>query len=247
MFWGTRLVLRVLRVNEGFRGLRCYPSCLPGVSLVPPRLSKWSFPASLVPPWCLPGCPINPFPAFLVPRRLSNWSFPASLVPPWCLAGCPIGPFLPPWCLPGCPNGHVLPPWCLPGASFLPPWCLSGASQAIQMVLSCLPGASQAVQLVRVPVLDRRRILSKFEYNFNGQRPGSRQILGWAPRPAARSTGWPLKGRSLVGPTSRVPPWCLAGCPNGPFLPPWCLPRASQAVQLVRVPILDGRRILFTF
>ena len=71
---------------------------------------------SLVPPWCLPGCP--------------NGSF----LPPWCLAGCPIDPFLlpwglpcpidpflppflPPWCLAGCPNGSFLPPWCLPGAS----------------------------------------------------------------------------------------------------------------------------------
>ena len=30
-------------------------------SLVPPRLSTWSFPASLVPPWCLAGCPTRPF------------------------------------------------------------------------------------------------------------------------------------------------------------------------------------------
>ena len=45
--------------------------CLPGASC-------------LVPPWCLPGCPIGLF----LPPRLSNWSFPtclpgASLVPPW--------------------------------------------------------------------------------------------------------------------------------------------------------------------
>ena len=31
------------------------------VSLVPPRLFKWFFRASLVPPWCLAGCPIDPF------------------------------------------------------------------------------------------------------------------------------------------------------------------------------------------
>ena len=49
---------------------------LPGASQAP-----WSFPVSLLPPWCLPGCP--------------NGSF-LPLVPPWCLAGCPI-----PWCLPG--------------------------------------------------------------------------------------------------------------------------------------------------
>ena len=34
---------------------------------------------SLVPPWCLPGCPIGSF------------------LPPWCLADCPIDPFLLPW------------------------------------------------------------------------------------------------------------------------------------------------------
>ena len=157
----------------------------PWVSLVPPRLlntkpRKLVLPASLVPPrksktlrflppWCLPGASQA--------VQISPFYLPgASLVLPWCLPGCPNGPCPPaslvsPWCLPGCPNGPFLPPWCL-------------------------PGASQAVQLDRIPILDGRRILSKFEYNFNGERPGSRQILGWAPRPAARSTGWPLKGRS---------------------------------------------------
>ena len=94
-------------------------SCLPGASLVPRKLQNRSFPASLVPPWCVAGCPINPF------------------LFSWCLPGCPIGRFLPPWCLPGCPLGPFLPPWCLPGAL-----------QAVQLVLSCLPGASQAVQSV---------------------------------------------------------------------------------------------------
>ena len=96
---------------------------LPGSS----RLSKWFFPASLVPPWCLADCPIDPF------------------LPPWCLPSCLNGSFLPPWCLAGCPNGSFLPPWCLPGASQtvqLILSCLPGASQAVQMVLSCLPGAS---------------------------------------------------------------------------------------------------------
>ena len=80
---------------------------------MPPRLSNWSFPASLAPPWCLAGCPISPvLPPWCLPHRLSNWSFPASLVPPWCLAGCLTSPFLPPWCLPG-------------------------ACQAVHMVLSC--------------------------------------------------------------------------------------------------------------
>ena len=45
--------------------------------------------ASLVPPWCIPGC--------------LNGSF----LPPWCFAGCLFDPFRPPWCLPGCPNGSL--------------------------------------------------------------------------------------------------------------------------------------------
>ena len=72
-------------------GVQSVLSCLPGASLVPRRLSSRSFPASLVPPWCLAGCPKWSFPASLVPPRLSKWSFPAS----WCQ----VGPFLPPWCL----------------------------------------------------------------------------------------------------------------------------------------------------
>ena len=50
---------------------------------------------SLVPPWCLPGCP--------------NGSF----LPPWCLAGCPIDAFLPPWCI----QAVQLILSCLPGVS----------------------------------------------------------------------------------------------------------------------------------
>ena len=61
-------------------------SCLPGASLVPLRLSNWLFPVFLVPPWCLAGCPIDPF------------------LPPWRLAGCPMSPFPPPWRLSGCRN-----------------------------------------------------------------------------------------------------------------------------------------------
>ena len=90
------------------------------MDMVPPRLSKWSFPASLV----------------------SSRSFPASLVPPWCLAGCRS-------CLPGASlvprrvSKMVLS--CLPGtlqAVQLVLSCLPGASQAVPLVLSCLPGAS---------------------------------------------------------------------------------------------------------
>ena len=130
---------------QGFDPKWVLRSCLDMCLLVPPGLSKWS-----LPPWCLPGASqavqvvLSCLPgASLVPPRLSKWSFPASLVVPgasWCLLvppGLSKWTFLPPWRLVGCPNGPFLPPWCL-------------------------LGASQAVQLVRIPILDGRRILSKF-------------------------------------------------------------------------------------
>ena len=176
-------------------------------SLVPPRLSKWFVPTSLVPPRCLAGCPFLPpwclcpgcpgakppwFGSFLPPWCLPGWCLAPRLsvpmVPPRCLAGCPMDPVLPPWCLLGCPNGPFLPPWCLPvkGDS------LPGASQAVQMALSCLPGASQAVQL----------ILSCL--------PGASQ--------AVQLVLSCLPGASLVPPSQMVIS---------------CLPGASQAVQMV--------------
>ena len=89
------------------------------------RLSKWFFPASqavqmaasLVPPWCLAGCPIDPF------------------LPPWCLQAVQL--ILS--CLPGASQAvqMVFP------ASLVPPWCLPGALQTVQLILSCLPGASK--------------------------------------------------------------------------------------------------------
>ena len=126
-------------------------SCLPGVawcliiSFLPPRLSKWSFPAFLVPPWppinpflhpwCLPGCPISPF--------LPPWCFPSCpigpFLPPWCLAGCPTGPFLPPWCLPGCPNGPFLPHWCFPGVFSCPRLYPRVGPTAVQQTASQRP------------------------------------------------------------------------------------------------------------
>ena len=72
-----------------------------------PRLSHWSFPASLVPP------------------KLSNQSFPASLVPPWCLPGCPISASravqLVLSCFPGASQAVHMVLSCLPGASLMPP------------------------------------------------------------------------------------------------------------------------------
>ena len=168
---------------------------------MPPRLSKWSLPASLVSPWCLPGCP--------------NGNF----LPSWCPPGCPISPFLPPWCLPGASQAVQMLLSCLPGASLVPPrpskwsfraslvssrsfpaslvppWCLAGCRSCLpgaslvprrvsKMVLSCLPGTSQAVQLV----------LSCL--------PGVSLVL-------PRLSKWSF-------PASLVPPWCFAGRPIGP-------------------------------
>ena len=67
---------------------------------------------SLVPPWCLPGCP--------------NGSF----LPPWCLPGASQAVQLILSCFPGASQAVQLILSCLPGAS-----------QAVQMALSCLPGA----------------------------------------------------------------------------------------------------------
>ena len=91
-------------------------SCLPGASLVPPRLLKWSFPTSLVPP-CSLACPNAPF------------------LPPWCLLGASQAVQLVVSCLPGaslvlhgCPFPAFLVPrrlskwsFCFPGASVVPP------------------------------------------------------------------------------------------------------------------------------
>ena len=152
-------------------------SCLPGASLVPLRLSKWSFPASLVPPCqrqsCAPsgtlkaslcyGQPtVEPTPGFAANRavRHSNCfsSYTKSGAPPKpgfdrqaCATSLPgASPVLPRRCQLFFP-ASLVPPWCLAGCPtdpFLPPWCLPGASQAVQLALSYLPGASQAVQLI---------------------------------------------------------------------------------------------------
>ena len=115
-------------------------SCIPGASLVPPRLSPGSPIGPFLPPWCLPGLVLSCLPgASLVPPRLSKWSFPASLVssrsfpaplvPPWCLAGCPIGPFL------------------LPGASLvsarLSKWSFPAGDPPGSALASGLPSAKQ--------------------------------------------------------------------------------------------------------
>ena len=106
------------------------PWCLPGYPNGP-FLPPWCLPGAsqavhlvLVPPWCLPGCPKWSFPASLAPPWLSQ-------MPPWCLAGCPNGPFLlagaslvPPHAV-----QRSFPAWCLPGVQML--FCsLPGARSA---------------------------------------------------------------------------------------------------------------------
>ena len=65
---------------------------------MPHRLSNWSFPASLVPPWCLAGCPF---------------------LPPWCLPGASQAVQLILSCLPGASQAVQLVLSCLPGASLV--------------------------------------------------------------------------------------------------------------------------------
>ena len=179
---------------------------------MPRRLSNYSFPASLVHPWCLPGCPNGPFlpPWCLLGASQAVQMVISCLVPPWCLPGCPISPFLFPWCLAGCPIGLFLPPWCLAGcpkwffpaflvppwrlasrriSTFLLPWCLPGASQAVQLVLSCLPGAS----------LVPRRPSNWSESRF---WTGAGFCLNFSTTSMANG---PVRGKSWGGPHGRLP------------------------------------------
>ena len=173
-------------------------SCLPGASrclggcptspfLLPWRLPgasqvvHWSFPASLVPPrlsnW---SCP-----ASLVPLRLSNWSFPASLVPPWCFAGCPISPFLSPWCLPGA----SVPP-------FAPAVVVSlrRSTRSTRYLPEIFAGACRRRPAGVCPLAS---VLPSAKQIFNGERPGSRQILGWARMALKRPFGAPVAQNCL--------------------------------------------------
>ena len=83
----------------------------------------------------------------------------------------------------------------------MPPWCR-------RLVLSCRPGASLELS--------------------NSSFPASLVPPSLVP---PRLSNWSFPA-SLVPPWSYMavpflPPWCLAGCPNGPFaslVPPWCLP-----------------------
>ena len=135
---------------------------------MPPRLSKWSFPASRHKPSTLQhssrstGLPLTAPGASLLPPGLSKWSFPAS----WCLPGASQAVQLVLSCFPGasqavqlvlsclpgalqavhCPIGPFLLPWCLPGwpfGPFLPPCCLAGCPISPFLPPWCLPGVSR--------------------------------------------------------------------------------------------------------
>ena len=170
---------------------------------------KWLFPASLVPPWCLAGCPIDPF------------------LPPWCLPGCPNGSFLPPWCLPG---ASLAVRWILS--------CLPGASRAVQRVLSCLPGASQAVQmdLSCLPGASLSKAILCSERHFKGQSVLRAANRGARPRICREPGRSPLKLYLEIYKIRRSSKTGIRSAilrANGSFLPPWCLPGGSEAVQLI--------------
>ena len=190
------------------------PSCLPGASQAVQMVIS-----CLVPPWCLPGCPISPF------------------LLPWCLAGCPIGLFLPPWCLAGCPLYPFLPPWCFPGASqavqlvlscllvssrsfpasLVPSWCLPGVSLVPRrpvLLSRCLPGASQAVQngsflpsqavQLVLSCLPGASLVPRRPSNWSESRfwTGAGFCLNFS---ATSMANGPVRGKSWGGPHGRLP------------------------------------------
>ena len=92
--FAIEIVLKVRQNPAPFQNRNSIGNPVLQVSLVPPRLSKWLFPASLVPPWCLASCPIDPF------------------LPPWCLQAVQL--ILS--CLPGASQAVQMVLSCLPGA-----------------------------------------------------------------------------------------------------------------------------------
>ena len=149
-----------------------------------------SFPASLVPPWCLPGCPISPF--------------------LWCRPGCP------PWCLPGCPNGLSMALGCLPGKqNQIWPWQITGVSWSClgrllessgRGNLGRSPKPSQAVQMVLSwEESAKARLESVYpggsQESWNGHEKG---------REARKS-----HVECLGGSRETLASWHLPGCPKG--------------------------------
>ena len=156
-------------------------------------------------PWCLPGCPSDPF------------------LPPWCFASCPKNPFLPPWCL----QAVQMVLSCLPGASlskailcseqhFKGQFVLRAANRGAHPRVCRKPGRSplklyQKLYKIRRP--SKAEIRSAILcYEPPGRLPGASQavqmvlsclpgaslVLRWAQN-VARGTGLPLTGRHQRG------------------------------------------------
>ena len=163
-----------------------------------------------MPPWCLAGCPIDPF------------------LPPWCLPGCPNGsmdPFLLSWCLASCPMSPLLPPWCLLGyGPFLPPWCLpvkgNPVLRAAFQRLICATGSQPWSPPQDLPRTGPVAIEIVVKVIQNPAPFQNRDSIG---DPAQRTSLVPPRRCKWLFPASLVPPWCVAGCPIDSFLPPWCL------------------------
>ena len=165
------------------------PRCLPGASQAVPVVLSCFPGASQVPPWCLPGGPSSPGP-FLLP-----WFPGGPFLPPRCLPGCPINPFLPPWCLTGCPNGPFLPPWC---SQLAPPANMQAGKRPRPAAQGPPSGAVRKDQGVsqarKMPV--KQVYLPQGSCSSDWQPPFNPWEQGLQPN-------WE--------------PWCLPGCPNGPF------------------------------
>ena len=103
--FAIEIVLKVKQNPAPFQNRNSIGNPALQVSLVPLRLSKWLFPASLVPPWRLASCPIDPFGSFL---------------PPWCLPGASQTVQLILSCLSGPSQAVQMVLSCLSGASLVP-------------------------------------------------------------------------------------------------------------------------------
>ena len=169
---------------------------------VPPRLSNWSFPASQVASQavqlvvsCFPGASqaVQMILACLPGASLRDESCGASwavqMVFRWPLAvsraskiksslsrllesvGLALADY---W-------GHLVLPWQITGVIQSPSWrrraeSFSKGSRSTDSSSRARP--SWLGHRARHPISDGRQILSKFLYNFNGEQPSSRQILG---------------------------------------------------------------------
>ena len=177
------------------------------VSLVPPWYLPGGANGSFLPPWCLAGCPIDPFPA----SRMDP------VLPPLCLASCPMSPFPPPSCFSGCPHGPFLPLWCLPVRG--------------NPVLACATGSqpwSPPQDLPRAGPIAIEIVLKVIQNPAPFQ---NRDSIGNRATSLPGASLVPPRRCKWFFPASLVPP----GCPIDPFPASWCQSLVpSQAVQMDR-------------